>query len=269
MFFEKEDYEVFSKENKGLNDSVIRQRRKDVQDKLLELHHDIITDYVFNQYAIYPHWKDDHITSSIFPNQTNEHTVPWLGLRYGKSKSEIESLNFGLGRNDSGKVGFQKFNNFEICVYDNCLSIGLYHSTRCGGIDRQKVKDYIKNDNKEFLAKLETALKNIQGYGYIFKAFYSKYTSHSEEAACEEFHFDYVKSDNLLEEFLKFYMKYSKDGEYDRYDLGDSKGFANTIMYDYPIKDKRIQTKKGIIAEFFYHVDNLLELYRVLNWRNN
>ena len=269
MFFEKEDYETFSEDNRRLNDSIIRQKRKDVQEKLLDIHHDIMTDYIFNQYALYPHWKDDRITSATYPNETNDFMVPWLGLRYGKSKEEIQSLNVGLGRDDIGKVGFQKFNNFEICVYDNGISIGLFHSTRCGGIDRQKVKDYICNDNKEFLTKLETALKNIQGYGYIFKADYTKYVNSHEEFARKEFHFDWVKSDYILEEFLKFYKECSLDGEYDKAILDGHKGFVNTIMYDYPIKDKRIQTKEGIITEFFYHVDNLLELYRVLNWRNN
>ena len=37
MFFEKQDYETFDSKHYRLNDSVIRQRRKDVKEKLLEL----------------------------------------------------------------------------------------------------------------------------------------------------------------------------------------------------------------------------------------
>lgn len=261
MFFEKEDYEIFNSKNNKLNTSVVKAKRNDIKQKLLELHHDIVTDYIWNQYGLHAHEKPENITSVDYPMMMNQYTVGWMGLRYGRSAPDIKVLNDALGitwkTQEDKKYGFQKYNNFEICLHYDCMMMGLFHSTRYDGVDRSQIYPLIRDMDVNFLSKLEKILQDLQGYGFVFRS-YGKDEKGQDE--CAEFHFDKYYPEDLITNFRSYYIKYC-NAEY--------QGYTNMLMRIYPIYDKRIQTKEQIIAEFFDVIDHLLPLYHLFSWKPN
>jgi HKD family nuclease len=106
-YFNFSDYENFFARNEIRDDADIRERRKIVQNKMLAIHDKIYPQ--IKKLGVYCHWNPKHISSLIRPCEYNRGRVGWLGIRYGKSKKEVDVLNQYLDANEKDEIkGFQK-----------------------------------------------------------------------------------------------------------------------------------------------------------------
>lgn len=99
MFFEEVDFETFNEEYIKSRTKEIENRRKKIQEKLLDINSDV-RNVLIKKYDLHNHWKTEHITSLLFPCEYNHGVVNWIGIRYGKSKAKINLLNEGKEKKD-------------------------------------------------------------------------------------------------------------------------------------------------------------------------
>lgn len=250
MFFDSIDFDTFSNRFNRLNTSDIRARRKRTQDKLLEINTDIKS--YMTKLNLFPHWKAENITSLTFPCEFNHGTVGWLGVRYGRSKKEIDLLNEGRETNDPF-LGFQKYNCFQIDVAIDGVDMGIYHSVPHDAIDRMYVREHI--DDVDFQENLGVILQNLTGYNYTFSV--GQLGAVSNKWETHDFNFDAYYDGDILHEFTKFYKTYVVDGTH------------SSLLYHYARNDERIQEKEQIESEFFKHIDRLLDFYKLFSWNIN
>src|SRR5690606_11305495 len=91
--------------NAQSNNTEIRHRRLNVQQKMLAIHQIVFPN--IKNLGIAPHKREKNITSTIEPSIYNHYTVGWIGVRYGKLPHEIDILNAGHEKGDD-VYGFQK-----------------------------------------------------------------------------------------------------------------------------------------------------------------
>lgn len=159
-FLNYEDYETFFKRNERRNDTDIRDRRKRVKNKMLEIHK-----------IVYPkvkclgeecHWSEQHVTSLILPSVYNLGKVSWLGVRYGKTKKEIDAVNFSLGNDNKDEIrGFQKHGCIQFCVTPEGFEVNIFLAVRQDAIDRAYLLE--KLDEKKIAITEE--IKKLRGEG--------------------------------------------------------------------------------------------------------
>lgn len=240
-------YELFKTELQDKNTRELREGRKEIQDKLLEINNDLKSKV--SKYNLYPHWKKENITSLLFPCEYNHGKVDWIGLRYGRSKKEISYLNKGRESNDPF-LGFQKYNCFQIDISIDGLDMGIYHSVPNDAIDRMYVREHI--EEPEFQENLKPILEDLLGYSYRFSV--GSLGAVSNKWETQSFEFDAHYEDNIVKEFTEFYKTYVTDGTH------------SSLLYHYPRYDERIETKEQIESEFIKHVERLYPLYKQLSW---
>ncbi len=247
-YFTDEDFDTFRSEYVETRTKDIMDRRKIIQSKLLEINDDL-KKTVRSKYNLHPHWKDENVTSLLFPCEYNHGKVTWIGLRYGRSKREIALLNEGRNLNDL-YLGFQKYNCFQIDLSLDGLDMGIYHSVPHDAVDRMYVQEYI--DDLKFRTDLGHCLNSLIGYGYVFSVGRLGAVSNSWETI--NFEFDRYIEGNILEEFVKFYKENVTDGVH------------SSLLYHYSRYDERIQTIEDIEKEYLKHIDRLFEFYRTISW---
>ena len=246
-YFNDNDYDLFRYELQDKNTKELREGRKEIQYKLLELNEDLKSKVI--NYNLYPHWKKENITSLLFPCEYNHGRVNWLGLRYGRSKKEISYLNKGRDFKDPF-LGFQKYNCFQIDISLDGLDIGIYHSVPNDAIDRMYVREHI--EESEFQEKLKPILETLLGYGYVFSV--GQLGAVSNKWETQKFDFDAHYEENIIDEFTKFYKKYVTNGTH------------SSLLYHYSRYDERIAQKELIEYEFMKHIERLYPLYKQLSW---
>ena len=241
-------YKLFRTELQDKNTRELREGRKEIQDKLLEINNDL--KLKISKYNLYPHWKKENITSLLFPCEYNHGKVNWIGLRYGRSKKEISYLNKGREMNDPF-LGFQKYNCFQIDISIDGLDMGIYHSVPNDAVDRMYVREHIEEPG--FQKKLKPILEDLLGYGYVFSV--GRLGAVSNKWETQRFEFDAYYEENVTKEFVLFYKKYVTDGVH------------SSLLYHYPRYDERIETKEQIESEFMKHIERLYPLYNQLSWK--
>lgn len=172
FFFEYEDYELFFPRNEGLTTSAMKARRKTVQDKMLELHKQIKNQ--MNQLNLHSHWSSKNTTSLIDPSLFNHNKVSWMGVRYGKSKAEIDLLNVGLNhrRNSYGTdgeyTGFQKHACIQFTISASAFGVSFFFAVPHEAIDRSYIQDFIDRNDQEKLNSIVKQLGKLKGNGFVW-----------------------------------------------------------------------------------------------------
>ena len=243
MYFNDFDYDVFTEEKIKLNTNDVREKRKGIQDKLLEINEDI-KEELEKEFCLYPNKKKQHITSLLYPCKYNKGMVNWICLRYSKNH---DLLN-GFSRLDETYAGYQKWNNFQISIYNYGISIGLYHSVPYDSYDRSYVREKLRKNDNEFIDNLINAVESTQGNGYEFKII------NSENNFLYTFSFDNYTKENVGEEFIKFYEQKCLDGNY------------SVIVKDYNKDDEIISTKEKIEELFIKQLKELYPIFIALSY---
>ncbi|MDU2489945.1 MAG: phospholipase D family protein [Clostridium celatum] len=231
QYFKFEDYEVFFDRNSTLDTIDINERRKIVQDKLLEINSQIYKEV--KKLNIYHHWRPSNITSLTIPCSYNNGRVDWLGIRYGKSEPEVKRLNQGALKGE--ELGFQKHACLQISINAHNFVVSLFHAVKNDAIDRGYLRENINKLKEEILDEL----KKLKGQGY-----------------CWYIGDEYFDIDNMnTEKFIEFYKKNDEEGKdsyISRYFKPDSE----------VLKDKD-SLSKYIIQEF----NKLIPLYNLITLR--
>lgn len=239
-YFNFTDYETFFPRNEIRNDIEIKNRRKKVQEKILNIHEALYP--LIQKLNINSHWNPQHITSVIYPCEYNKGRVNWLGVRYGKTKSEIDVLNMHLDHNDKDEVrGFQKHGCLQYCIVPEGIEINLFLAVKHDAIDRAHIQDNMK----KLQPKIEVELQKLKGYGMKWQI-YNEYD--------DEWNTFDIDNQNA-NEFCGFLRKYDIDGS------------RSCLVILYDADDERIKTKDNLCKEIIRNFNLIISLYNVMVWR--
>ena len=213
-------------------------RRKTVQDKILEINSNIYEQV--KKLKIYHHWRKSNITSLITLNQYNFYRVAWMGVRYGKSKEQIDELNYGAGKGDD-IFGFQKHACLQYCIASNGFEVNLFHAVKNGAVDR----GYLDKNLEKLAPKIIEEVEKLKGEGC-----YWTITGDGLDEP-EYFYFD----DEDGESFINYYKKYDKEGR-------------ESFLSYYLEPDDEVLEDIDSISEFILEkFEKLLPLYNLLSLR--
>ena len=239
-YFTFSDYETFFDRNVQRDDMDIRERRKIVQDKMLAIHKNIYPR--IQKLNLYCHWNPNHITSLINPCVYNKGKVGWLGIRYGKSKKEVDILNQYLDSNEKDEIkGFQKHGCLQFCITPSGFEINLFLAVRHDAIDRAYVQEKIQ----QLKPKITKEISKLQGYSMTWEIY-------NEETG--EHHIFDIDNDNP-EKFCDFLKKY------------DANGCESFLRKFYPADDEVLLDIESISNEVVKYMSILKPLYDVMVWR--
>ncbi|MEJ6952068.1 phospholipase D family protein [Natronospora cellulosivora (SeqCode)] len=222
-FFSYSDYETFFKKNQQRSDINIMKKREHVEEKLRKVHKIIYDDV--KKINLNCHWRDKNITSSLRPNRFNKGKVSWLGIRYGKSKKELDYLNMGAEANE--ELGFQKHACLLFSIYSLGVEISLFHSVIHDAFDRGYIQDQLKKDS--YRKKLIKEIEKLKGEKFIW------HLKNKDSNESYEFHID----NESAKDFVAFYLNNDKDGlasfmsyfiDPDSDELKDINAFTQTII---------------------------------------
>lgn len=239
MYFNYRDYETLFKRNQKSNDLGIRERRKIIQEKLLEIHKKIYSQ--IKKENLYCHWNSNNITSQIIPNEYNKYKVGWVIIRYGKSEEEVRVLSGKIERDDFGGFGFQKHACLQFALVPNGFEINLFHSVKNDAIDRDFLHDNI-NKRKDKIIK---ELNNLKGEGL-------EWIINDEKMS--EFYTFKIDDENPSE-FIEFYKKYDKPG------------MNSQLVYYLEPNDERLKNIQSISAVVLEKIKMLIPLYKLVAYR--
>lgn len=241
-YFDELDFNTFEESKVTLNTKDIRDARKRVKGKLLDLNDELLQVLRQAKLDLHNHSNPNNITSLIQPCEYNHGKVNWLGIRYGRSASAIAELNFGLGKDEKDeKLGFQKYSCMQVNICYDGVEVGLYHAVPADSVDRWNLHEHI--DDTELQTKLINEIRNLQGYGY-------KWIVSDKIGNRYEFDFDNRKA----EEFISFYKEYDKDGCY------------SSMLMHFPRWDERIQSS-NLVMTCYKIIEQLYNLYQLIIWK--
>ena len=239
-YFDFADYETFFVRNKTRDDADIRERRKIVQDKMLEIH-DIIYPQI-KKLGLDCHWNPKHISSMIRPCEYNRGRVGWLGIRYGKSKKEVDVVNQWLDANEKDEIkGFQKHGCLQFCIIPDGFEINFFLAVRHDAIDRAHVQEKM-NQLKPLIKK---EIQKLKGYGMVWEIY-------NEET---DDYYVFQIDDEDANEFCNFLQKYDKDG------------CTSYLKLYYTVDDDALVDIKSICKEIITYFKKLIPLYNAMVWR--
>ncbi|MDU1854386.1 MAG: phospholipase D-like domain-containing protein [Clostridium baratii] len=234
--FKYYDYEILFFRNQKLIEESINKRRKELREKILDIH-----DSVYKQLEgekVYCHWNKQNITSIIRPCMFNKDRVGWIGVRYGKSKGEIDLLNSGWNYDDY--TGFQKHACLQFAIVQNGLDINLFHAVKNGAIDRGYLHEKI-NVKKDEIIKELNKLKGENLVWYIYE----------NDKQVKKFDLDLEDS----KEFIDFYKK------------NDTEGRESFLSYLVKPNDPRLRSIESVSELIVDKFKKMLPLYNLLAWR--
>lgn len=242
QYFKDNEYEVFTEENQKSIKPEVMSTRKIIKDKLLNINDDIIELIKDENLNLHNHYVSSKLVSSLVPNQFNKGMVNWLGIRLGRSKSELALLNFGLPNDDDDILGFQKYTCIQMDLTKTGYEVGIFHSVPYDGVDRAYTHQRLNTD-PEFKHKLVNAIRNLQGYGLVWNIY------DTTTFTLTTFDID----DRNPEDFIQYYDEFDKEGCY------------SNLMFHFPKYDERIQEDR-IVCTTFQSIKTLYELYSLLKW---
>lgn len=235
FYFTEEDFETFKPEWQTNKELWLNNRRKDVQQELLELHKQIYPKIKENGWNLWEHYNSKNITSLPYCHPRNNFRVNWLGIRYGQDPTIIKFMNQDKLPDDDG-YSFLQFACIQVSVVNSGIDIALFHSIPQNSFDRGYVHDHI-NDLK-FKTQLINIVNELKGYGIQWDC-----NGHT-------FYFDV----DPAEQFPTFYEKYD---EYNTY---------STCHVYIPMWDIRLQ-KDNIVNTIMYYMELLYKLLEVVRWK--
>jgi hypothetical protein len=237
FYFTFEDYETFFKRNQARGDIEIKEKRKRVRNKLLRIHKKIYKS--IKEMGLECHWRDENITSLIEPRPFNNGRVGWLGVRYGKTKKEIDTLNFNSTL--ESKIGFQKHACLQYSLIPSGFEITLFLAVKHDAIDRQYLHDKIR----ELQPKIEEELSKLKGLNMTWEIY--------DEENDENFSFDINEEDER--KFCDYFKKNDKEGR------------ESFLRMYYEANDIRIKNIDNISKEIIKYMKLLLPLYNSMVYR--
>jgi HKD family nuclease len=251
-YFTYEDYETLFNRNAVLNGAEIKERRKEVQDKLIRLHKRLKKS--LNGLDLHEHWKTKNITSSIDPNPFNHNKVSWIGVRYGKTEKEVKQLNEFLstsrGSYSSSQddyMGFQKHSCIQFSLVKNGYEIILFHAVASDAIDRGTFHDIIDTQNQAKLDKIVEEVALLKGKGFTWYI-----TDAKNDKTIASFSFD----EQEAKDFIEFYQKY------------DRTGYESFCSYYMPPNHRYLQDQTTLAKFTLQKIKQLLPLYQLISFRN-
>ena len=240
FYFNKDDYEVFEEYHEDEDSIEITENRRNIKNKLL-----VINDVIkleCEKIGLYNHWNDENITSSISPNMFNHYKVNWIGVRFGRSKKEIDELN-----NDEIKnFSFHKYACMQFSISLECFEIGIYHAVASDAVDRKFLRQELENNTNQIRNKIVEELKKLKGNGLEW-SIWSPYKEQSNII------FSLDRDD--IEKFPEFYLENDNDGSH------------SSIMFRFSPNDERLKTKESISELIIEKFKILLPLYNTIIWR--
>lgn len=239
-YFNFDDYETFFKRNEKRDDIEIREKRKVVQGKMLAIHNRVKAELL--KLNLNCHWNPQNITSLIRPSEFNKGKVSWLGIRYGKTKDEINAINQNLDKNEKDEIkGFQKHGCMQFSIGPKGFYIELFLAVRHDAIDRAHVQDNMERLQPQITKEISKLL----GHGMIWEIY---------SDTDDDYHkFDFDKESP--DEFCKFLLKY------------DREGYESFLSIFYAADDKEIYTLDSISETVVFYINMLNPLYKVMVWR--
>ncbi len=239
-YFNFTDYEIFFKRNETRDDADIRKQRKAVQDKMLEIHKIVYPE--IKKLGISCHWNVKNISSIIKPCDYNRRKVAWIGVRYGKTKKEIDVVNEYLGKNERDEIkGFQKHGCLQFCIVPVGFEINLFLAVRHDAIDRAHVREKMN----QLRPKITKEISILQGYGMTWEIY--------NEETSESVSFDF--DNNEAEKFCDFLLK----NDYD--------GCLSYLKILYAADDSALYDINSLCYEITTYIKMLMPLYNALVWR--
>lgn len=239
-YFTFEDYETFFKRNEAREDMDIREKRKVVQDKMIAIHEKVYPK--IKKLGVNCHWNPKNISSIIKPCEYNRGKVGWIGVRYGKTKKEVDVVNECLGKNEKDEIkGFQKHGCLQFCIVPDGFEINLFLAVRHDAIDRGHVQDKMN----QLKPKITKEISKLQGYEMTWEIY--------NESVDEYYSFDIDNDDP--EDFCKFLLKYDRDG------------CESYLKIFYPADDEALYDIDSISFEITTYIKMLMPLYNALVWR--
>lgn len=239
-YFTFSDYETFFNRNMERGDIDIRDRRKVVQDKILAIHNKIYPK--IKKLGVNCHWNPNHVTSLISPCVYNKGRVGWLGIRYGKTKKEVDIVNQWLEDNEKDEIkGFQKHGCLQFCIAPSGFEINLFLAVRHDAIDRA----YVQEKMQQFEPKITKEISKLKGYGMTWEIY--------NDETKDQYTFDI--DNNKAQDFCKFLKKYDKDG------------CESFLRLFYPANDKALLDIDTISNEVVKYMTLLNPLYNAMVWR--
>lgn len=239
-YFNYANYETFFKRNETRDDMDIRELRKEVQDKMLSIHEKVYPQ--IKKLGINCHWNPKNISSMIKPCEYNRGKVGWIGVRYGKTKKEVDVVNECLGKNEKDEIkGFQKHGCLQYCIVPEGFEINLFLAVRHDAIDRAHVQEKMS----QLKPRITKEISKLQGYEMTWEI--------HNEAADEYYSFDIDNDDP--EDFCKFLLKYDRDG------------CESYLKIFYPANDDALYDIDSISYEITTYIKMLMPLYNALVWR--
>ena len=239
-YFTYRDYETFFPRNHSLNGWDIRARRKQVQEKILKIHHEIYPQ--IKKMGVACHKREDNITSTIIPSEYNHYVVAWNGVRYGKTPEEIDAFNPGGGsrsHNEKNKMyGFQKHGCLQYAIGAYGFSINLFLAVKHDAWDRAHMHGAIETLRPD----IERELGLLAGYGM-------RWVIHDSDLD-REFVFD-IDSE-APEDFCDYFMENDRDGR------------ESFLVAHYPPDEGLLQDFDSICEEVLDKTELLLPLYNVM-----
>ncbi|MDA8227753.1 MAG: phospholipase D family protein [Desulfitobacterium hafniense] len=240
FYFSFSDYETFFNRNAPRDDMDIREQRKIVQNKMLAIHDKVYSK--IKKLGVNCHWNPKHVTSVIRPCVYNKGRVGWLGIRYGKTKKEVDILNQWLDYKEKDEIkGFQKHGCLQFCIVPKGFEINLFLAVRHDAIDRAYVQE--KMDQLE--PRITKEISKLQGYGMTWEIY---------NDATDEYHYFEIDNEEA-EGFCKFIQKYDRDG------------FESYLKLFYPADDKALSNIDSISDEIINYITLLKPLYNAMVWR--
>jgi len=238
-YFKYEDYVVLFPRNQFRNDVNIMSERKKLQSKMLDIHDLIYKD--IKNLNLNCHWRNTNVTSLIQPCIFNKHNVGWIGVRYGKTKKEIDQLNYGLDKDE--ELGFQKNACLQYCITSSGFEVSLFHAVPYEAIDRDYLHKKLTNEN--FKNELVTEIKKLK-----YKKFMWIINNPHKEKP-DEFDFD----KNEAEDFIKFYNN------------NDIEGTISLLTYYLEPDDIQIKDIQSITKLIVDRVKMLIPIYKLISFR--
>lgn len=234
------DYETFFNRNAPRTDMDIMNQRKIVQDKMLSIHNNIYSR--IKQLGLNCHWSSNNITSLIKPCVYNKERVGWIGIRYGKTKKEVDILNQGLSSKEKDEIkGFQKHGCLQFCIVPSGFEINLFLAVRHDAIDRAHVQEHII----QLAPNITKEIYKLKGNGMSWEIYNDETKEHCV------FNIDSDRADD----FCKFLKKY---------DRNDCESYLKLFFKP---DDENLIDINSISDNIIYYMTLLNPLYNTMVWR--
>ncbi|WCF11551.1 phospholipase D family protein (plasmid) [Paenibacillus thiaminolyticus] len=240
-YFTYEDYELFFSRNQKRKDSNIMKRREQLREKLLKIHHQLYLSKI-KLLGLHCHKRKQNVCSLITPCDFNKNRVSWMGIRYGKSATEVDYWNEEANKND--EFAFQKHACLQFSITASGIQISLFHSVANGGFDRGYVREQLTNA-PSYRTKLIGEIHNLKGNGFTWK-----FINFANDNV-DEFSLDHRNAND----FIAYYLENDEEGK---------ESFLSYVFKPDSIEIKDLESlKKNILIK----IKQLLPLYRLMALR--